>query len=124
MNNAEYYFSAIAKMQKKNIEKYGINQIGPFQPECMVTDAKVLDLKQAVANFFYKSCEGLKYEKAKELEFESGEYTGKSPIEYRNTVRIAAAKRLIKTGELTVSEAAYLVGFNNMSFFYEAYNKY
>lgn len=52
------------------------------------------------------------------------EYTGKSPIEYRNTVRIAAAKRLIKTGELTVSEAAYLVGFNNMSFFYEAYNKY
>lgn len=52
------------------------------------------------------------------------EYTGKSPVEYRNTVRITAAKSLLKTGELTVSEAAYLVGFNNMSFFYEAYNKY
>ena len=52
------------------------------------------------------------------------EYTGKSPIEYRNTLRIAAAKKLLKTGELTVSEVAYLVGFNNMSFFYEAYNKY
>ena len=78
MNNTGYHFSAIAKMQKKNIEKYGINQIGPFQPECTVTDAKELDLKQAVANFFYKSCEGLKYEKSKESEFESGEYTGKS----------------------------------------------
>ncbi|MBQ8342469.1 MAG: helix-turn-helix transcriptional regulator [Clostridia bacterium] len=51
------------------------------------------------------------------------EYTGKSPIEYRNLIRIAAAKNLLKTGELTVSEAAYLVGFNNMSFFYEIYNK-
>lgn len=51
------------------------------------------------------------------------EYTGKSPIEYRNAIRIAAAKNLLKTGELTVSEAAYLVGFNNMSFFYEMYHK-
>ncbi|MBQ8446957.1 MAG: helix-turn-helix transcriptional regulator [Clostridia bacterium] len=51
------------------------------------------------------------------------EYTGKSPIEYRNSIRIAAVKNLLKTGELTVSEAAYLVGFNNMSFFYEVYNK-
>ena len=51
------------------------------------------------------------------------EYTGKSPIEYRNSIRIAAAKNLLKTGELTVAESAYLVGFNNMSFFYELYNK-
>lgn len=51
------------------------------------------------------------------------EYTGKSPIEYRNSIRIAAVKNLLKTGELTVSEAAYLVGFNNMSFFYDVYNK-
>ncbi len=51
------------------------------------------------------------------------EYTGKSPIEYRNLIRIAAVKNLLKTGELTVSEAAYLVGFNNMSFFYQLYHK-
>ena len=52
------------------------------------------------------------------------EYTGKSPIEYRNSVRITAAKNLLKTEELKISEVAYLVGFNNMSFFYEVYNKY
>lgn len=52
------------------------------------------------------------------------EYTGKSFIEYRNYLRIAEARKLIATGEYTVSEAAYLTGFNNMSFFYEALKKY
>jgi AraC-like DNA-binding protein len=52
------------------------------------------------------------------------EYTGKSPIEYRNLIRISAVQALLNTGEATINEAAYLVGFNNMSFFYEVYNKY
>ena len=51
------------------------------------------------------------------------EYTGKSPIEYRNFIRISEAKKMIDSGEFTVSEAAYLTGFNNMAFFYEVYNK-
>lgn len=51
------------------------------------------------------------------------EYIGKSPIEYRNLIRISEAKKMIDSGEFTVSEAAYLTGFNNMSFFYEVYNK-
>ena len=51
------------------------------------------------------------------------EYTGKSPIEYRNAIRISHVKRMLESGEYTVSEAAYTVGFNNMSFFYEIYNK-
>ncbi len=52
------------------------------------------------------------------------EYTGKSPIEYRNDIRISMFEKLMESREFTVSEAAYLVGFNNMSFFYETYNKY
>ena len=52
------------------------------------------------------------------------EYTGKTPIEYRNLIRISAVQALLNTGEATIHEAAYLVGFNNMSFFYEVYNKY
>lgn len=52
------------------------------------------------------------------------EYTGQSPIEYRNAIRIANLKRLLSSGEFKINEAAYLVGFNNMSFFYEVYNKY
>jgi AraC-like DNA-binding protein len=52
------------------------------------------------------------------------EYTGKSPIEYRNNIRISAFEKLMESREFTVSEAAYLVGFNNMSFFYDTYNKY
>lgn len=51
------------------------------------------------------------------------QYTGKSPIEYRNLIRISEAKKMIDSGEFTVSEAAYLTGFNNMSFFYDVYNK-
>ncbi len=50
-------------------------------------------------------------------------YTGKSPIEYRNELRLAEARRLIDSGEYTVSEAAYLAGFGNMSFFYELYGR-
>ena len=52
------------------------------------------------------------------------EYTGQSPIEYRNAIRITNLKRLLSSGEFKINEAAYLVGFNNMSFFYEVYNKY
>lgn len=51
------------------------------------------------------------------------EYTGKSPVEYRNLIRISEVKKMIDSGEFTVSEAAYLAGFNNMSFFYEVYKK-
>ena len=52
------------------------------------------------------------------------EYTGKSLIEYRNLIRISKAQKMIESREFTVAEAAYLTGFNNMSFFYEVYNKY
>lgn len=52
------------------------------------------------------------------------EYTGNNPITYRNLIRISAVQALLNTGETTISEAAYLVGFNNMSFFYQVYNKY
>ena len=52
------------------------------------------------------------------------EYTGVSPIEYRNMIRISALKTMLNTGVANVGEAAYLVGFNNMSFFYEVYNRY
>ena len=50
-------------------------------------------------------------------------YTGKSPIEYRNLIRITEAKTMIDSGEFTVAEAAYRTGFNNMAFFYEVYKK-
>lgn len=52
------------------------------------------------------------------------EHTGKTFIEYRNLIRISHAARMIENGECTVSEAAYITGFNNMSFFYEVYKKY
>ena len=52
------------------------------------------------------------------------EYTGKSPIEYRNFIRIFHAHKLINSGEYTVQEAARLSGFNNMCFFYETYKRF
>jgi len=52
------------------------------------------------------------------------EYTGKSPVEYRNEIRIHEAQKLIDSGECNVQEAAYSVGFNNMSFFYTVWRRY
>ena len=51
------------------------------------------------------------------------EYTGQSPVDYRNALRIYEAKKLIDSGECNVQEAAYLTGFNNMSFFYDVLKK-
>ena len=51
------------------------------------------------------------------------EYTGKSLIEYRNNIRILAVQKMLDSGELSISEAAYLAGFNNMSFFYKLYHR-
>ena len=52
------------------------------------------------------------------------EYTGRSLIDYRNFLRLEEAQKLIANHECNVSQAAYLTGFHNMSFFYECYKKY
>lgn len=130
MNKSGVYFSAIAKMQKKNMEKYGVDQIGPFQPEYKITEAAVLNLNQAVANFLYKSCVGLKHDKAKESEFESGEYTGKSvssgDIPYNMQMDIdrltfaRAVERFLETGNV---QDAFDVYFTYLEMFVGAYGK-
>ena len=44
------------------------------------------------------------------------EYTGKSPVEYRNHIRLLRAEELILSGA-SVSEAAEKVGFGSISFY-------
>jgi AraC-like DNA-binding protein len=51
------------------------------------------------------------------------EYTGSSPIDYRNALRLEYAGRLLRSGEYNVSEAAALSGFSNVSFFIRSYKK-
>ena len=51
------------------------------------------------------------------------EYTGVSPIEYRNQVRLQNAKNKLQSGEYNVSEVAELCGFSNLSFFIRLYKK-
>lgn len=43
--------------------------------------------------------------------------TGKSPIEFIRTVRLKRAAQLLQESQLTVSEIAYEVGFNNPKYF-------
>lgn len=50
-------------------------------------------------------------------------YTGKTPIAYRNFLRLTHADELIKYGDYTAAEAAEIVGFNNFSFFCREYKK-
>jgi AraC-like DNA-binding protein len=52
-----------------------------------------------------------------------GEYTGCSPVEYRNDLRLERARLLLQSGEYNVSEAAEAVGFTNLSFFIRLYKK-
>ena len=51
------------------------------------------------------------------------EYTGRSPIEYRNDVRLSNARIMLGGGEFNVSEAAEACGFSNLSFFIRLYKK-
>ena len=51
------------------------------------------------------------------------EYTGQSPVEYRNALRLNAARVRLQSGEYNVSEAADAAGFSNLSFFIRLYKK-
>lgn len=51
------------------------------------------------------------------------EYTGKSPIEYRNDLRLENADKMLRGGDYNVSEAAEASGFSNLSFFIRLYKK-
>ncbi|HET9054657.1 MAG TPA: helix-turn-helix transcriptional regulator, partial [Cyclobacteriaceae bacterium] len=43
--------------------------------------------------------------------------TGKSPIEFIRTIRLQRAAQLLQKSQLSVSEIAYQVGFNNPKYF-------
>lgn len=51
------------------------------------------------------------------------EYTGVSPVEYRNKIRLTHAKLKLQSGEYNVSETAESCGFTNLSFFIRLYKK-
>lgn len=51
------------------------------------------------------------------------EYTGKSPVDYRNDVRLYQARIKLQSGEYNVTEAAEASGFSNLSFFIRLYKK-
>lgn len=51
------------------------------------------------------------------------EYTGMSPIDYRNDIRLISAKNKLQSGEYNVSETAFECGFTNLSFFIRKYKE-
>lgn len=51
------------------------------------------------------------------------EYTGMSPIDYRNDLRLKNARGMLGSGEYNVSDAAAASGFSNLSFFIRLYKK-
>lgn len=51
------------------------------------------------------------------------EYTGTSPVDYRNDLRLQDARVKLQSGEYNVSEAAETSGFSNLSFFIRLYKK-
>jgi len=51
------------------------------------------------------------------------EHTGKTPVEYRNELRLQRARRMLQSGEYNVSESAVASGFTNLSFFSRLYKE-
>ncbi len=51
-------------------------------------------------------------------------FTGKTPIEYINEIRIGNACHLLLQGKKTVTEAAMLSGFSDMSYFSKIFKRY
>lgn len=51
------------------------------------------------------------------------EYTGRSPVDYRNGLRLEEARNKLQSGEYNVSEVAELCGFSSISFFTKTYKK-
>lgn len=49
--------------------------------------------------------------------------TGESPGDFLRTMRLQRAKRLLESRAGNVSEIAYEVGFNNLSFFSKCYRE-
>ena len=48
---------------------------------------------------------------------------GMSPLKYRNKLRIERAEELLFAGDMTVREAAYAVGFDNIGYFCRYYRR-
>lgn len=51
------------------------------------------------------------------------EYTGLSPMVYRNSLRLEEARSKLQSGEYNVSEVAELCGFSSVPFFTRSYKK-
>ncbi len=51
-------------------------------------------------------------------------YTGLSPIEYINMIRINKAEELLRTSDCTITETAFEVGFENLSYFTRQFKRH
>lgn len=51
------------------------------------------------------------------------EWAGESPIDYRNNIRITAAKSMLENSNLRISEIAYTVGFDDQYYFTRIFKK-
>lgn len=81
--------------------------------ECYYTEKLSLDQLSAMANmsphYFCRLFKNL---------------TGKSPVEYINHLRLNKAMTLLREGELTITEIAMAVGFNDSNYFSRLFKKY
>lgn len=51
------------------------------------------------------------------------EYTGQSPVDFRNELRLLNARKLISQQQYSVEAAARISGFTNLSFFYRLFHR-
>ncbi len=49
--------------------------------------------------------------------------TGLSPVEYIRKIKMRKAKQLLMSGNVTVSEVAYMIGFNNIVYFRQCFKE-
>ena len=121
-------YTALKKMREYNKNRFG-KDMGPFQPDkYFATDG--FDLKSAALRFIHDRCEGLKFDSAKENEFETGDFTGSSigenQIPYNMQMdinRLCLERELEHFIDSGVAEDAYNVYYCYLEIFFGHYGK-
>lgn len=122
-------YTALAEMQQKNIEKFGLSA-GPKQPQLVYTADEDMNLKTAAIRFLHKRCEGLRFSKTITEQETEGNLKGIStkagqiPFNMQMDIdRLCLEKAVERFADTGVAEDAFEVYFCYLEMFVGRYGK-
>lgn len=114
-----YYLSCIYNLLWQ-LDEYGCQTPGKYKKLSPALDEFSKNYRTNKPVSFYAGMCGMSEVNFRRL---FKEYTGLSPVDYRNRLRLENAKAMLQSGEYNVNESAELCGFSNISFFIRLYKR-